>query len=156
MALTVLTAFSVHETAQAREQAARAQRVSDFVKNTFLSASSTWTSPLRGQSRAIEFNDVLENAAERVGRELGNDPVAQADLLGTIGGTYSVLGNPVKGEALLRQALALLQRTGRDPGARRPILAYICATLTHFRAVTGKRSRHAIADWRWLEFTDPN
>ncbi len=127
VALTVLTAFSVHETAQAREQAARAQRVSDFVKNTFLSASSTWTSPLRGQSRAIEFNDVLDNAAERVGRELGNDPVAQADLLGTIGGTYSVLGNPVKGEALLRQALALLQRTGRGSSRKAADLSvYLC------------------------------
>jgi serine/threonine protein kinase len=127
VALAALTAFSLHETAQAREQAARAQRVSDFVKNTFLSASSTWTSPLRGQSRAIEFKDVLDNAAERVGRELGNDPVAQADLLGTIGGTYSVLGNPVKGEALLRQALDVLQRTGRGSSRKAADLSvFLC------------------------------
>jgi serine/threonine protein kinase len=109
-ALNGLTIFSLHEAAQAREQAARAQRVSDFAKNTFLSASSTWTSPLRGQSRAIQFNDILDNAAERVPRELANDPAAEADLLGTLGSTYAILGNPVKGEALIRQALEVLRR----------------------------------------------
>ena len=112
LALTGLTIFSLHEAAQAREQAARAQRVSDFAKNTFLSASSTWISPLRGQSRAIQFNDILDNAAERVPRELANDPQAEADLLGTLGSTYAILGNPVKGEALIRQALQVLKRAG--------------------------------------------
>jgi serine/threonine protein kinase len=112
LALTGLTIFSLHEAAQAREQAARAQRVSQFAKNTFLSASSTWTSPLRGQSSAIQFSDILDNAVERVGRELGNDPIAQADLLGTLGSTYAILGNPVKGEALLRQALLVLRQAG--------------------------------------------
>jgi len=112
LALAGLTVFSLHEAAQAREQAARAQRVSDFAKNTFLSASSTWTSPLRGQSHAIQFNDILDNAAERVPRELANDPTAEADLLGTLGTTYAILGNPVKGEALIRQALGVLKRTG--------------------------------------------
>jgi len=133
VALAALTVFSVHETSQAREQAARAQRVSDFVKNTFLSASSTWTSPLRGQSRAIEFNDVLDNAAERVGRELGNDPIAQADLLGTIGSTYSVLGNPAKGEALLRQALDVLQRTGRGSSRKAADLSVILCNAYSFQ-----------------------
>ena len=112
LALTGLTIFSLHEAAQAREQAARAQRVSDFAKNTFLSASSTWTSPLRGQSRAIQFNDILDNAAERVPRELANDPAAEADLLGTLGSTFAILGNPVKGEALIRQGLDVLRRSG--------------------------------------------
>jgi len=112
LALTGSTIFSLHEAARARQQAARAQRVSDFAKNTFLSASSTWTSPLRGQSRAIQVNDILDNAAERVPRELANDPEAQADLLGTLGSTYAILGNPVKGEALIRQALQVLRRAG--------------------------------------------
>ena len=148
VALAALTAFSLHETAQAREQAARAQRVSDFVKNTFLSASSTWTSPLRGQSRPIEFNDVLDNAAERVGRELGNDPVAQADLLGTIGSTYAVLGNPVKGEALLRQALDVLQRTGRGSSRKAADLSVILCNAYSFQgryAEALSACRHGLA-----------
>jgi eukaryotic-like serine/threonine-protein kinase len=132
-ALAALTVFSVHQTAQAREQAARAQRVSDFVKNTFLSASSTWSSPLRGQSRAIEFNDVLDNAAERVVVELANDPVAEADLLGTIGTTYSILGNPVKGETLIRQGLDVLKKSGRGSSRKAADLEVVLCNACSFQ-----------------------
>ncbi len=127
LALAGLTVVSFYEAAQAREQAARAKRVSEFAKNTFLSASSTWQSPLRGQSRAIQFNDILDNAADRVGRELANDPVAQADLRGTIGSTYAILGDPVKGEAQLRLALELLKRTpGGSPHMTADIQVLLC------------------------------
>jgi eukaryotic-like serine/threonine-protein kinase len=131
LALAGLTVFSLHETAQAREQAARAQRVSEFAKNTFLSASSNWQSPLRGQSRSIQFNDILDNAAERVGRELANDPLAEADLRGTIGMTYSILGDPVKGEAQIRQAIALLKRTpGGSPRIAAGLEVRLCDTCS--------------------------
>jgi len=133
VALAGLTAFSLHETAQAREQAERAQRVSDFVKNTFLSASSTWTSPLRGKSTAIQFNDVLDNAADRVVKELASDPVAEADLLGTLGATYSILGNPVKGEALSRQGLEVLERTGRGSSRKAADLGVILCNACSFQ-----------------------
>lgn len=110
-ALAGLTAFSVYQSIEARNQAARAKRISEFAKNTFFSASPTWTSPLRGQSRAIQVSDILDNAVERAGKELGNDPVAEADLRGTLGMTYAMLGNPVKGEAQLRLAIARLAAT---------------------------------------------
>jgi len=115
IALASLTVFSIHEAVQARKLAARAERVSEFAKDTFLSASSTWTSPLRGKSRAIQFSDILDNAAERVGRELGHDPAAEADMRGMIGSTYAILGDPVKGEAQIRQAIELAKRTPDVP-----------------------------------------
>ncbi len=131
LALAGLTLFSLYQTAQAREQAARAQRVSEFAKNTFLSASSTWQSPLRGQSRSIQFNDILDNAVERVGRELANDPLAEADLRGTIGMTYSILGDPVKGEVQIRQALELLKRTpGGSPRMAAGLQVRLCDTCS--------------------------
>ena len=137
LALAGLTVYSLHETALAREQAARAQRVSEFAKNTFLSASSTWTSPLRGQSHAIQFNDILDNAVERLPRELGNDPLAEADLLGTLGSTYAMLGNPVKGEALIRQALQdMLRRAGgassRKAADLEVVLCNACSYQGHY------------------------
>jgi eukaryotic-like serine/threonine-protein kinase len=150
LALGGLTLFSLHETAQAREQAARAQRVSEFAKNTFLSASSTWTSPLRGQSHAIQFNDILDNAVERVPRELGNDPLAEADLLGTLGSTYAILGNPVKGEALIRQALDVLRRAGgassRKAGDLEVGLCNACSFQGHYtEALAACREAMALA-----------
>lgn len=112
LALAGLTAFSLRESMQARAQAARAQRISNFAKNTFLSASSTWTSPLSGQSHAIQFNDILDNAAQRVGVELRSDPLAEAELRGTLGHTYAILGDPVKGEVQMMLAIERLRQTG--------------------------------------------
>jgi tetratricopeptide (TPR) repeat protein len=132
LALAGLTVFSLYQSVQAREQAARAQRISEFVKNTFVSGSSTWQSPLRGQSRAIQFQDVLDSAAERVGKELANDPVAEADLRGTIGSTYSVLGDPVKGEAQILQAIQLLKRTpDGSPRVAADLQARLCDTRSY-------------------------
>jgi serine/threonine-protein kinase len=110
VALASLTIVSVYQTAQARAQAVRAQRVSEFAKNTFLSATSSWASPLHGQHDAIQFSDILDNAATRLGKELANDPAAEADLRSTLGTTYAVLGEPAKGEAQLLLGLQLLPR----------------------------------------------
>jgi len=130
VALVSLTGVSLHASAEARAQAARAKRVSEFAKNTFLSASSFWASPLHGKHDAIQFTDVLDNAASRVGTELASDPAAEADLRNTIGFTYGVLGEPAKGEA---QQLLGLKAIDRIPGGA-PSLAGItylnlCDTL---------------------------
>jgi serine/threonine protein kinase len=63
LALLGLAVFSFHQSVQAREQAARAQRVSEFAKNTFLSASSTWQSPLRG--KAARFSSAIFSTTQR-------------------------------------------------------------------------------------------
>lgn len=111
------TGVAIYQARAARQQAARAERISKFAKDTFLSASPAVFSPLRGQNRAIQFTDILDNAADRVGVELKNDPVAEADLRGTIASTYSVLGDPVKGEAQLRRAIERLEQTGNATSA---------------------------------------
>jgi eukaryotic-like serine/threonine-protein kinase len=111
LALGISTIVAVHQARVARDQAERAKHISEFAKNTFLSASSVWSSPLRGKSTVINFHDILENATERVGQELKGDPVAEADLRGTLGSTYAVLGDPVKGEAQLRLAIHELEHT---------------------------------------------
>ena len=110
VALASLTVVSVYQTAQARAQTARAQRVSEFAKDTFLSAASYWYSPLRNKHDAIQFSDILDNAAARVGQALGNDPEAEADLRSTLGFTYAMLDEPAKGEAQLLLGLQLLPR----------------------------------------------
>lgn len=110
VALAGLTVFSVYQSAQARAQAARARRVSEFAKNTFISASSYWNSPLRGKHDAIQFSDILDNACARVSQALGSDPEAEADLRETLGNTYGMLGQPEKGEAQLLLGLNVLPR----------------------------------------------
>jgi len=110
VALAGLAVVSVYASAQAQAQAARAERVSEFAKNTFLSASTFWASPLRGKRDAIQFSDILDNASDRVGKELGNDPEAEAGLRDTLGITYAMLGEPAKGETQLTLGLQVLPR----------------------------------------------
>jgi len=153
-ALASLTVVSVYQSHQARAQAARAQRVSEFAKNTFLSATSSWHSPLRGKRDAIQFSDILDSAAARLGRELGNDPAAEADLRSTLGSTYAVLGEPAKGEA---QLLLGLQLVPRIPGGAPRIAANLYANLCDARSFQGRYSgaleacRQAVALYREVD-----
>jgi serine/threonine protein kinase len=132
IALVSLTIVSVYESAEARAQVARSQRVSEFAKNTFLSASSFWYSPMREKRDAIQFTDILDNAAGRLGRELGNDPAAEADLRDTLGFTYAMLGETAKGEAQLLLGLKTLARIpGGSPGIAGNLYLHLCDTLSY-------------------------
>jgi serine/threonine-protein kinase len=135
VALASLTIVSVYEFVQARDQAARAQRVSEFAKHTFLSASSFWNSPLHGKHDAIQFSDILDNAADRVGKELGSDPAAEADMRETLGGTYAMLGEPAKGEAQLLLGLRILPRIR---AGSREVAARLYCTLCDARSFQGR------------------
>jgi len=127
VALAGLTLFSVRQSTQARAQAARAERVSEFAKDTFLSAGSYWHSPLSGKHNAIQFSDILDNATARVGQELGNDPEAEADLRSTLGFTYALLGEPAKGEPQLLLGIRLLSRVrGGAPKVAAGLYANLC------------------------------
>jgi serine/threonine protein kinase/tetratricopeptide (TPR) repeat protein len=127
LALAALTVISVRESTRAREEAERAQRVVEFTKRTFFSASPVWVSPNRGKPGRIEFQDILDSAAERVGKELGNDALAEADLRGTLGQTYSILGEPEKGRQQIELGLKRLHETGNDNSdVAITLLAYLC------------------------------
>ena len=131
VALASLTIVSVYQSGQARAEALRARRVSEFAKDTFLSASSYWYSPLRGRHDAIQFSDILDNASARVGKELGNDPEAEADLRSTLGFTYALLGEPAKGEAQLLLGVQLLPRIrGGAPRIAAGLYANLCDALS--------------------------
>ena len=135
VALATLTVFSLYQSAQARVQAARAQRVSEFAKDTFLSAGSFWYSPLHGKHDAIQFTDILDNACERLHPALAADPAAEADLRSTLGFTYALIGQPAKGEAQLLLGLRLLPRI---PGGAPRTAAGLYANLCDARSFQGR------------------
>ena len=150
-ALSTLTIVSVYESAQARAQALRAERVAEFVKHTFVSASSYWDSPLRAKHDAIQFSDVLDSACDRLGKALGDDPAAEADMRDTLGFTYAVLGEPAKGEKQLLLGLQTLARArGRSPRIAAGLYVHLCDT----RGFQGRYAdaltacREALAIWR--------
>ncbi|MGA3017762.1 MAG: serine/threonine-protein kinase [Bryobacteraceae bacterium] len=149
VALSTLTIVSVNESARARAQALRAERVAEFVKHTFVSATSYWDSPLRGKRDAIQFSDILDSACERVGKALGDDPAAEADLRDTLGFTHAVLGEPAKGK---HNCFLGSKRSRGFAGARprlRPVFTGIFAIPAAFRTATPTRSPHAAKPWRF-------
>ena len=87
--------------AAAQEQAERADRVSEFLIDVFMSID-----PQRGSGKAVSVTDVLDDAVARMG-ELDEDRIAQAELLSTIGGTYKNLGLHENAKATLVRALEL-------------------------------------------------
>jgi tetratricopeptide (TPR) repeat protein len=109
---------------------------------------------LRDQRDAIRFSDILDNASGRVGKDLGNDPEAEADLRDTLGITYAMLGEPVKGET---QLLLGLQRLRVIRGGSLGIAASLYLDLCDARSFQGRYAdaliacREAVAIYRTVD-----
>ena len=59
--------------------------------------------------------DVLDAGAERITRELADEPQARAELMTTLGEVYRKLGDYDRAESLVEEALAIRRRVlGRD------------------------------------------
>jgi tetratricopeptide (TPR) repeat protein len=70
-----------------------------------------------------------------VGKELGSDPEAEADLRETLGNTYAMLGEPAKGEAQLLLGLQMLPRIRVGTPA---IAARLYLSLCNARSYQGR------------------
>ncbi len=55
----------------------------------------------------IMLREILDKTAERVGKDLQDQPEVEAELRTTIGGVYWDLGDPSKAEPMFREALAI-------------------------------------------------
>jgi serine/threonine-protein kinase len=91
------------ETARA---ASRATAVKEFLVELFESSD-----PDAAPGRELSARDVLARGAERVTREMGGEPEVQAELLRTIGGIQTELGEYAAARPLLDSALVIAERT---------------------------------------------
>ncbi len=57
------------------------------------------------------LRDLMDRAAERLGQELKDQPVAEAEMRATIGEVYAELGEYAKAEAMHRDALKLATKS---------------------------------------------
>jgi serine/threonine protein kinase len=100
---------AARERDQARIEKAKAERVNSFLQEMLSSAD-----PLKKGSN-VKAADLLADAARRAQLDLVNQPEMQAEVLRTIGNTYSGLGLISEGEPLLLQSLEIhRQRFGPD------------------------------------------
>lgn len=99
------------EADRARTEAAKAQRVTAFLRDMLAAGD-----PEIG-SADMRVRDVLDQAAARLETELAAEPRVLADALGTIGETYHSLGLPDQALPVLRRALSIHQSLGEGQSA---------------------------------------
>jgi len=149
IALVSLTIVSVYESAEARAQVARSQRVSEFAKNTFLSASSFWYSPMRRKTRC---HSVHRHSGQRRRPLAGNwATIPRGSRSARHAGLHlrHARGNGERGSATAPWA----EDTRADfPAARRGLRAICICTYaipSPIRAATPTRWLPAASAWRF-------
>jgi serine/threonine-protein kinase len=95
--------------AEARTEAATAERYSDFLVNMFEVAA-----PENSKGREVTARDILQQGAGRVRRELTAEPALQARLLATIGWVYARQGLYSEARPILDESVALARTTGEN------------------------------------------
>jgi non-specific serine/threonine protein kinase/serine/threonine-protein kinase len=91
---------------QATLEAATATQVSDFLVDLF-----EVSDPDRARGSTITAREILDAGAERIERELADQPLTQARLMNTIGKVYRNLGLYEEAEPLLTTSLELRRET---------------------------------------------
>lgn len=71
----------------------------------FLEEMFAVSDPAHADGETVTAREVLDRGAERIGRELGGQPLVQARLMATMGSVYRGLGLYERSDELLRRAL---------------------------------------------------
>ena len=107
---------------RAHEEAARADRARQFVASILLQAK-----PRQATGGAVLAADLLVVAGQRIEHELASEPRVAAELGVVVGEGLAGLGDPQRGEAALRAAVA---RALQVHGSRHPLSIHARALLT--------------------------
>ena len=108
--LLAATTVAMYQARQARAQAARAQRMTDFTNSIFLAPSPAWYIAQGGHGKDTKLLDVLELASQRMSVELKNDPVAELSLRTALARTLTSLGMFERAQQEADKAAKLLPR----------------------------------------------
>jgi eukaryotic-like serine/threonine-protein kinase len=101
------TARLATERDRARLEAAKASKVSELLTG-LLTGADPYRTP---DAKEPSVQNLLDLGAERIARELGDQPELQAEMFTVIGRTYERMGLYRKALPLLEQALAIGRRT---------------------------------------------
>jgi serine/threonine protein kinase/tetratricopeptide (TPR) repeat protein len=112
---------------RARLEAAKSATISEL-----LTSLLTGADPYATRDREPTVRNILDAGAERVQKELGDQPELKAEMLAVIGRVYQRLGLLDRAKPLLEEALVL----GRSASSETPQLAY---TLTELGVLLRER-----------------
>jgi tetratricopeptide (TPR) repeat protein len=105
LALAVGLVATAREARRAEQESIRADAVARFLEELFRAAD-----PRQARGTLPDARKLLERGAERLGRELSDQPLLRARLLDTLGGIDTELGLYDEARPLLQEALALRER----------------------------------------------
>jgi eukaryotic-like serine/threonine-protein kinase len=132
IALAVLVVRIARERDRANQAAARAEAVTQSLVAVF-----EFADPGKSRGNAITAKELLDQGAEKVVRELKDQPAVRAKLMDTIGGLYQSIGVYDRAQTLLEEALKLRRQT---LGAEHPDVA---ASLHHLAGLAFKKGDFA-------------
>ena len=115
---------------QARQEARAARQVADFVVELFETSD-----PYQAESETVTARQLLQNGAERIQRDLGEQPLTRARMMATLGAIHMHLGAYRQAEPLLREALSLRRQ---HYGQRHREVAESLIALGQLRQKTGR------------------
>jgi serine/threonine protein kinase/tetratricopeptide (TPR) repeat protein len=101
--VSVLLAKERRSRREAEAASVKSQEVTKFLKDML---KGVGPSVARGRDTEM-LREILDETAERVGKELMNQPEVEAELSSVIANLYAEIGYPSKGEDLARRALAI-------------------------------------------------
>ena len=119
---------------RARAEAAKSQQMSRFLQDTLRNVAS-----VAFRDRAV-LGNILDATANRIGKELKNQPEVEAELRTAIGHTYTSLGRAAEAEAMYREALAIQKQLF---GNENPSVA---ASLDYVANVLSFQGKHTEAE----------
>jgi tetratricopeptide (TPR) repeat protein len=109
-------AVSIWQAVRVNAEAAEKKQIATFLQSML---KGVGPSVARGRDTKL-LRDLMDDSAERVGKELKSLPVAEAELRATIGDVYLELGEYGKAEGMHREALKL---AGKAYGRNHPEVA---------------------------------
>jgi tetratricopeptide (TPR) repeat protein len=105
----------LRQQAQTAERQAQAEAARNDEEARFMQGMLQAVGPSVALGRdTVLLREILDQTAQRIGRELTNQPAVEADLRETLGGVYRDLADYTNAEAML-QTLLTLRRNLREP-----------------------------------------
>ncbi len=144
IALTAAMAIQSLRIARERDRANQAAATAQAVEQSLV-AVFEFADPGQSRRKAITAEELLDQGAEKVARDLRNQPVVQAKLFDTLGGLYQSIGAYERAEQLLAESLKLRRQT---LGAQH---ADVAASLHHLAALTDAKGDYAAAETGFRE-----
>lgn len=92
-----------------RQKIEDARQISDFLVSLF-----EVSDPSEERGNTITAKEILDRGAQRIERELSDQPLVQAQMMQTLGRVYSSLGLYQQAQPLLERALTIMKDTGDE------------------------------------------